>query len=75
MPKAFFDPVHTFKPGRASFRFRSWRKGNKGGGGALYDRILKMPTYFNKCLTVLYLHYNEAMQLLFLFFLLCKNFS
>lgn len=27
-----------------------------------------MPTYFNKCLTVLYLHYNEAMQLLFLFF-------
>lgn len=38
------------------------------GGGGLYDRILKMPTYFNKCLTVLYLHYNEAMQLLFLFF-------
>lgn len=46
-------------------------------GKVLFDRILKMPTYFNKCLTVLSLHYDEAMQLLFLFFflLLCKNCS
>lgn len=34
-----------------------------------------MPTYFNKCLTVLYLHYNEAMQLLFLFFFYCVRIS
>lgn len=34
-----------------------------------------MPTLFMKCLTVLYLHYNEAMQnflFLFLFFIVCK---
>lgn len=56
----------TRAPARASFWCRS--PGNDETGGGLYDRILKMPTYFNKCLTVLYLHYNEAMQLLFLSF-------
>lgn len=32
-----------------------------------------MPTFFIKCLTVLYLHYNEAMQNVCFFFIVCKN--
>lgn len=31
-----------------------------------------MPNFFMKCLKVLYLHYNEAMQNLCFFFIVCK---